>query len=188
MQVDKKILLVRTIGNFILLGSVVSILFTFWPVISAYTTHAIDNMRGEKFEAVSQVSTTQTFGSLLGKPDPNLKILVPKDPNFSIIVEKIGANAPIIPNVDPTNKAIYDEALKRGVAHSLGSSFPGEAGVTYLFAHSTDTIWDVPRFNAVFYLLNDMNPGDRIVVFFNGKRYDYLTTEKKNTERCKTTL
>lgn len=181
-MLDKKVLLIRTIGNFLILASLVGIFFTFWPVILAFSKHAVDNLRGNKYEAVSNVSTSQSFGSLLGKADPNLKILVPKDPNFSIIVEKIGADAPIIANVDASNKQVYNETLKRGVAHALGTSFPGQPGVTYLFAHSTDTIFNVPRFNAVFYLLKDMEPGDPIVVFFAGKRYDYVVVEKKITE------
>ncbi len=181
--IDKRILLVRTIGNFLVLGSLAGILFTFWPLISAFSVHTFDNLRGKKYEAAPvATSTTQTFGSLLGKNDSSLKILVPKDPNFSIIVEKIGADAPIVPNVDASSKEAYTQALKKGVAHALGTSFPGQPGVTYLFAHSTDTIFNVPRFNAVFYLLKEVTAGDKIVVFFNGRRFDYVVTETKITE------
>jgi len=182
-MIDKRILLIRTIGNFLILGSFIGLIFTFWPIMSAFAKHNLDNLRGKRYEAAPiATSSTQSFGSLLGKEDPNLKILIPKDPNFSIIVEKIGADAPIIPNIDATNKAIYTDALKRGVAHALGSSFPGQPGVTYLFAHSTDTIFNVPRFNAIFYLLNDMVAGDRIVIFFDNKRFDYIVQETKITE------
>jgi len=182
MRIDKRVLLIRTVGNFLVLGTLTAIVFTFWPVASAFVGHALDNFKGKKFEAAPTTSTTQNFGSLLGKQDTNLNILVPKDPNFSIIVEKIGANAPVVPNVDVTNRALYDAALKRGVAHALGTSFPGQPGITYLFAHSTDTIWNVPRFNAVFYLLKDLEPQDKVVVFFNNRRYDYVVVEKKITE------
>lgn len=182
MKIDKRVLAIRTIGNFLILGTLAGVVFTFWPVVSAFVGHALDDFKGKKFEAVPATSTTQNFGSLLGKQDTNLNILIPKDPNFSIIVEKIGADAPVIPNVDPSNKIVYTEALKRGVAHALGTSFPGQPGITYLFAHSTDTIWNVPRFNAVFYLLKDLEAQDKVVVFFNNKRYDYIVTEKKVTE------
>ena len=181
-MIDKKVLFIRTVGNFLVLGSLLAIFFTFWPVISVFSKNTVDRLGGKKYEAAPVVSTQQSFGSLLGKVDPNIKVLVPKDPNFSIIVEKIGANAPVIPNVDASKKAVYQEALKQGVAHALGTAFPGQVGVSYLFAHSTDTIFNVPRFNAIFYLLKDMEAGDRIVIFFNGKRYDYVTVEKKITE------
>ncbi len=183
MTIDKRILLIRTFGNFLVLGSFVGLIFTFWPVVSAFAKHNIDNLVGQKYEAAPVATgTTQTFGSLLGKVDSDIKLLVPKDPNFSIIVEKMGADAPIVANVDASDKNIYQSALKRGVAHALGTSFPGQAGVTYLFAHSTDTIFNVPRFNAIFYLLNEMETGDKIVVFFDNKRFDYVVEETKVTE------
>lgn len=181
-MINKKVLAIRTIGNTLILTSLVAALYTFWPLISATSSHLSDQIRGQKYEAAKSVNTTQTFGSLLGKTDNDIKILTPKDPNFSIIVEKIGADAPIIPNVDAANKSVYDAALKRGVAHALGTAFPGQPGVSYLFAHSTDTIFNVPRYNAIFYLLAEMKPGDPIVVFFNSRRYDYIVHETKVTE------
>lgn len=181
-SIDKKILLIRTVGNFLVLAAIAAIFFTFYPVISAFAKHTMDNIRGKTYEAAPAVSATQSFGSLLGDPDSIKKVLVPKDPNFSIIVEKIGANAPVIANVDASNKNLYEKALRQGVAHALGTSFPGQPGVSYLFAHSTDTIFNVPRFNAVFYLLKELEMGDRIVVFFQGMRFDYLVTERKITE------
>lgn len=181
-MLDKKVLFIRTIGNFLILSSIAGIVLTFWPVIAAFLGHSLDNWRGQKFEAVPVAGPTQTFASLLGKSDQNIKVLIPKDPDFSIIVEKIGADAAVVANVDASNKAVYQAALKRGVAHALGTAFPGQSGVTYLFAHSTDTIFNVPRYNAVFYLLGQLASGDRVVVFFDGRRYDYIVTETKITE------
>lgn len=182
MKLDKKVLAVRTIGNFLVIASLVGLLFTFWPIASATAKFALDRASGKRFSAATQTAPTQTFGSLLGNPDPNVKVLVPIDPNFSIIVEKIGAEAVVVPNVDAGNKTVYTEALRRGVAHALGSAFPGQTGVTYLFAHSTDTIFNVPRYNAIFYLLWDLKPQDKIVIFFAGKRYDYQVVESKVSE------
>src|SRR3990167_6686018 len=182
-RIDKKVLLVRTIGNFLVLGALFAIGFTFLPIISAYSKNVTDHLKGTKYEAAPAVSTSQSFGSLLGGENTaNNKILIPPDPNFSIIVEKIGASAPVIPNVNAADKTVYDQALKKGVAHALGTAFPGQPGVSYLFAHSTDTIFNVPRFNAVFYLLKDLEAGDRVVIFFNGRRFDYIVTERKITE------
>lgn len=181
-MLDKKILAIRTFGNFLVLCALVGLAFTFWPVLTATTKLAVDKISGQKFEAAQQSSPTQSFGSLLGQPEQDVKILVPPDPNFSIIVEKIGASALVVPNVDASNKGIYTEALGRGVAHALGTAFPGQTGVSYLFAHSTDTLFNVPRYNAVFYLLWDIKPQDKIVVFFQNKRYDYVVVETKVTE------
>src|SRR3989344_4775383 len=184
MVIDKKVLIIRTIGNAIILFVITGLLFTFWPVLSATSNFLLDKVQGKKFQAAATTSQpTQSFGSLLGDSQSNpASILVPKDPNFSLIVEKIGANAAVVPNVDASNKAVYTEALKRGVAHALGTSFPGQPGVSYMFAHSTDTLLNVPRYNAIFYLLWDMKPQDKVVVFFQGKRYDYVVVETKITE------
>ncbi|MEK9147051.1 MAG: sortase [Patescibacteria group bacterium] len=182
MTLDKKILAIRTFGNFLVISTLLGLAFTFWPVASAATKFAIDKASGQKFEAAPDSQPTQTFGSLLGQPEVNVKVLVPPDPNFSIIVEKIGASATVVPNVDAASKSTYEAALRRGVAHALGTAFPGQTGVTYLFAHSTDTIFNVPRYNAVFYLLWDLKPQDKIVVFFDGVRHDYIVTETKITE------
>ena len=182
MAIDKKVLLIRTIGNFLILFALVSIIFTFWPVVSAYSKLLIDRVSGKSYEAAfSAASASQSFGSLLGDQEP-VEILVPTDPAFSIIVEKIGANAPVVPNVDAAKKPVYEAALKKGVAHALGTAFPGQAGVSYYFAHSTDTLFNVPRYNAVFYLLWDIKPQDKVVVFFNNRRYDYVVSETKITE------
>ena len=182
-RIDKRILLIRTIGNFLVLGALFAIVFTFLPIISAYTKNTLDHLKGIEYEAAPAVSTSQSFGSLLGGENTaENKVLIPPDPNFSIIVEKIGASAPVVANVNAADKAVYDAALKKGVAHALGTALPGQPGVTYLFAHSTDTIFNVPRFNAVFYLLKDLEIGDRVVLFFNGRRFDYIVTERKITE------
>ena len=182
MTISKRILFIRTAGNFLAISAILAIMYSFWPFLSAWTSHNLDKLRGKEYAAAPTSSATQSFEEILNGVDPNLKILVPKDPNFSIIVEKIGADAPVIPNVDPTNKTIYNDALRRGVAHALGTALPGQPGVTYLFAHSTDTIFNVPRFNAVFYLLGELGIGDQIVVFFNDRRYDYIVSETKITE------
>ncbi|MDP3941451.1 MAG: sortase, partial [bacterium] len=118
-----------------------------------------------------------TFASVIAGPKE--QVLVPKDPNFSILIPKIGANAKIFPNIDPTSEAEFLPVLQEGIAHAKGTVFPGIDGNTYLFAHSTDNWWNVGRYNAVFYLLKDLGPGDEIVVFFEGRRFNYIVTDKK---------
>lgn len=101
------------------------------------------------------------------------------DTRFSIYIPKIKAKAKIVENVDPGNEKVYMEALSKGVAHASGSVLPGMEGATYLFAHSTNAPWNVTQYNAVFYLLREMQPGDEIYVFFLDKLYKYRVTEQK---------
>ena len=102
-----------------------------------------------------------------------IEILSPVDPNFSIVIPKIGANSRIIDNVDPSNEEVYLAALKKGVAHSEGTAYPGEGGHIFLFAHSTDYFWNVGTYNAVFYLLYKLEKNDEVDLFYKGQRYVY---------------
>lgn len=101
--------------------------------------------------------------------------------SFSIYIPKIDAKAPILSNIDPSDEKAYAEALKIGVAHAFGSPFPGQDGATYVFAHSTNSPWNVSRYNAVFYLLRELKVEDRdeIYVFFQGKLHKYIIAEKR---------
>ncbi|MFQ5452177.1 MAG: sortase, partial [Candidatus Paceibacterota bacterium] len=49
----------------------------------------------------------------------------------------------------------------------------------YLFSHSTDYFYNVTRYNAIFYLLYKLEPGDEINLFYKGARYKYLVDELK---------
>ena len=48
-----------------------------------------------------------------------------------------------------------------------------------MFAHSTDYIWNVGTYNAVFYLLYKLEKGDEINIFYKGQRYVYKVTDKE---------
>ena len=111
------------------------------------------------------------------KPTPTLPPV--PDPSFSLIIPKINAEAKILPNIDPGNPEAYQAALQEGVAHAAGSGFPGSGKTIYLFAHSTNAEWNVVRYNAVFFLLSNLEPGDEVWVVFNHKLYPYIIEEKK---------
>ena len=102
------------------------------------------------------------------------------DTKFYLYIPKIEAKAPIVANVNPSAEATFKEALKHGVAHAEGTSYPDEQGTSFLFAHSTDSPLNFSQYNAVFYLLHTINPedGDDIYVFYNDKLYKYKITQK----------
>jgi sortase A len=111
--------------------------------------------------------------------DKNTEFLIPTDTNFSVVVPKIGANSNVIGNVSTVEKDEYLQALKTGVAHASGTAFPGEGGHIFLFAHSTDNIFNVESYNAVFYLLYKLEVGDEVNLFYKGKRFVYRVTGKE---------
>ncbi len=107
---------------------------------------------------------------------------IPVNTDFSIVIPKIEAKAPIIANVDPTSSILYLPALKKGVAHAVGTALPGQIGNTYLFAHSTDAFYNVATYNAVFYLIGKLSSGDEVDIYYKGKKIRYEVYEKKVVE------
>lgn len=102
--------------------------------------------------------------------------------DFSIVIPKINAAAPIVDDVDTGSPNAYLEALKEGVAHATGTSYPGLEGNVYLFAHSTDAFYNVGRYNAVFFLVGHLNDGDEIDIFYRGNLYKYFVYDKRVVE------
>lgn len=176
-----KFVAVRSLGNFLLLLSLYGVGATFGPVIMYEIQFRIAEARGIHYSVNPTVQANSTGGNqqssptfaevLAGNKD---QVLTPKDTQFSLIIPKIGASAKIYPNVDPSNPDIFLPILMKGVAHAKGTVFPGMNGTVYLFAHSTDNWWNVGRYNAVFYLLKDLTPGDDIDIFFENRRYNYV--------------
>jgi sortase A len=195
-----KFVVVRSLGNFLLLFALYGVFMTFGPAISYEVKFRIAQARGIQFQvgnvqAVNQNTNEQTqqkpkeepgFGDVLA--GDTQQILIPKDTQFSIVIPKIGASSKIFPNVDPVNADEFLNILKNGVAHAKGTVFPGMQGTTYLFAHSADNWWNVGRYNAIFYLLKDLSEGDEIVVFFENKRFDYVVKKKTILDAADTSL
>jgi sortase A len=120
---------------------------------------------------------------MLGKVEvredlPKEKIL-PPNMDFSIVIPKIEASAPVVAAVDPYNEKEFLSALRNGVAHAKGTSYPGSEGNVYIFAHSTDAFYNVGRYNAVFYLIGKLEKGDEIDIYYKGQLYSYEVFDKK---------
>lgn len=197
-----KFVVIRSFGNFLVLFALYGVFATFGPALLYEAKYRIIQVRGIHFEVAgipgfshgsttsnnatpvastnAQVGTSQQRGEpgfadvLAGNKD---QIIVPKDTDFSISIPKIGASAKIYPNTDPTNPNEFLAVLQKGIAHAKGSVFPGMNGNVYLFAHSADNWWNVGRYNAVFYLLQHLKEGDEVIVFFEGKRYEYIVSQ-----------
>jgi LPXTG-site transpeptidase (sortase) family protein len=179
-----RFLILRSVGNFLVLFAIFGVFATFGPALYFEVSYRIMQARGihvsinqisqAKIQPKIQATPTKTslgFGDILSGPKE--QILTPIDTQFSILIPKIGANARIFPNVDPSNPEIFLPILQKGVAHAAGTFFPGQLGNIYLFAHSTDNFWDVGRYNAIFYLLKDLRKDDEINIFYQDVRHNY---------------
>lgn len=131
-------------------------LFFFWPIIVQEVRYRL-------------ITSSQTMAD-------NKKIF---PTNFSIVIPKIDAKSIIIANVDSADEKAYLEALKKGIAHAKGTCFPGMNCRMFLFAHSADSPFQIIQYNAVFYLLNKLEKGDQLIIYFHGKKILYEVTGKE---------
>ncbi len=123
-------------------------------------------------------SVKQELGYISRKSSDTVKVLTPPNTDFSLTIDKIGASAAIIADVNPYNSREYQLALRDGVAHAGGTKVPGQGGNIFLFAHSSADLLTAERYNSVFYLMHHLESGDIIKVWYQGKQYDYSVLDK----------
>lgn len=136
---------------------------------------------GNLLIVVSVLSLVLLFGftyAPLFLPTPKAEKITSKK-GFFVTIPKINAQAPVIPNVDPWNKAIYNKELKKGVAHAKGTALPDGNGTIFLFAHSSLPPWEMTRVNTAFLKLGQLENGDQIQLLKDGKEYIYKVRDKK---------
>ncbi|OGG07944.1 hypothetical protein A3D05_00125 [Candidatus Gottesmanbacteria bacterium RIFCSPHIGHO2_02_FULL_40_24] len=194
-----KFIILRTIGNFLVLASLFGIFRTLGPALYIETKYRVNQLRNVRYEltfrpAKAEPASPPTAPEKL-TPTPNIQeaqstffgqisggdkveFISPVSTEFGLVIPKIGANAPVFPNINAADKKEYLPVLRQGVAHAMGSVFPGVTGNIYLFAHSTDNFWNVGRYNAIFYLLKELEKGDEVNLIFQGKRHIYRVVNK----------
>ncbi len=185
----KKTFAIRFFGYLGILAGVITLLLGVEPVIGEELRYRSDRVFGVKHVVPNIISSAGAvdqpseeadpgsgrFGAILsGTPNT----ITPVSTDFGIVIEKINANAKVIEDVDPASETAYMAALAEGVAHAKGTNYPGQVGNVYLFSHSVDAPWNVVRYNAIFYLLSKLESGDRVIIYYQGRRYDYFVFDK----------
>ena len=188
-RIDWKVFAVKMLSNALILGAVLYFLLSFWDVARQEALYAYWKLRGQTF-TVDEVeeeppAATSPFAGLIAQPTP-LKV-TPKSTQFGIVIEKIGVNAPVIADVSTSDKRAYLAALQKGVAHARGTVKPGQIGNSYLFAHTTIDFWKYGPYAGVFNLIRKLEKGDRVVIFYQGKRFDYYVKGKEIVSGFNTT-
>lgn len=166
--------LLRSAGFGFVSFAIAGAIFTFWPIFKEEIKYLITNKQQNYAyeDTASQISAQKT--DEIKKEALSLGL----NSYFSINIPKVGAKANIIANVDSGSFEEYSKALKEGVAHAKGTSFPGQGKTVYLFSHSTDSSLNFTRYNAVFYLLSKLDAGDMITVYFLDQKYSYQVNQK----------
>jgi sortase A len=148
--------------------------FTFAPVIKEEIKYTTNNITQQVVK-----SRESDFGDIMYSDRSEQFNPEPPNTQFSIVIPKIQAKAPLIANTNPFSEEEFLPVLRRGVAHAEGTVLPGNMGNTYIFAHSTDAFYNVGRYNAVFYLIGKLKKDDEVYVYYNDEKYIYKVYDSK---------
>lgn len=180
----KQTFILKTVSNTLLLSALLILLLAWGPIALEEMAYRWHNLLGQKY-CLSNLSTTSSdcqltahpspFGQLLGRVVNTAPIiLTPVNKDFSIVIDKIGVDAPVVPNVSVSDQTAYNDALKLGVAQAAGTALPSDPrGNVYLFAHSSLNFWQLGKYATVFNLLRELTEGDKINLFYQNKDYVY---------------
>jgi LPXTG-site transpeptidase (sortase) family protein len=184
----KTVFAIRFFGYMLFFAGIIGLAAFFTPIIQAELDYRFGVIKGIK-RVVAPEATPKPigFGDISAGAQPE-QMITPVSTDFGIVIEKINANAKVVAEVNPANEAEYTHALKLGVAHAKGTNLPGQIGNIYLFSHSTDAPWNIIRYNAVFYLLRELQPGDSVVMFYQGRRFNYVVFDKQVVDANETSF
>lgn len=167
--------LLRGLGAGLIGFAIIALLFSYGPIVKEEISYRLGL---NKIQVQDQPNLVNVAEAQRTKQIQEEAKSLGVSSYFSLVIPKIGAKSEIIANVDAANQEEYMQALSKGVAHAKGTYFPGQGHTIFLFSHSTDEPWNITRYNAVFYLLRELNTGDRIIVFFADHKYEYVVEKK----------
>jgi len=108
-------------------------------------------------------------------------------PDNRLIIPALKINVPLI---DPPRTNLIKEdwgnlekdiqaSLQEGVIRYPGTALPGTGGNVFVTGHSSYYPWDPGRYKDIFAVLHHLNLGDRVMVIYGQKKYEYQVTAKK---------
>jgi LPXTG-site transpeptidase (sortase) family protein len=174
-----------TLSNILIFLGILFLLLSFGPLLIQEAWYFIRELKGQEYSLTAKDEKVSVFGELLNKSPIRV---VPVNKAFSLVIEKIGVNAPIVPNVSTVDEKQYKEALKTGVALAISSDYPTTApSNVYLFAHASLNFWDLGKYATVFNLLRKLNYKDKIHIFYENRDYVYEVANKEIVKGWNTT-
>ncbi|MDI6869519.1 MAG: sortase [Coprothermobacterota bacterium] len=173
--------LLKALALILILAGLIFITLPFYPAIRYYIWPQKISPQAE--ELVRLANTPQPpIPPTEGIPVPSPSETPIPSPSSSkpglpegpmIVIPKIGLEARIVPDLSWNN-------LMAGVGHDPLSVNPGEDGVCVLYGHRFLN-WVDPS-TGYFYLLDKLEPGDIVVIYWEGKVYRYVVRESKVIE------
>jgi LPXTG-site transpeptidase (sortase) family protein len=169
---------VLSFSSLLVLFGIALVLLSFGPLIKDEVWFYFKELKNQKYSLNDTGGRKDSVFARFLTTTP--VTITPVNKEFSIVIERIGVNAPIVADVATNNESMYKEALKNGVAHAASSDYPSErSGNVFLFAHASLNFWDLGKYSSVFNLLRKLNYGDRIHIFYKNKVYVYEVVNKE---------
>jgi sortase A len=175
--------LLKILAVFIAIAGLVIVLYPFFPQIKywfsskevyPYPTQlkgdyevqlpTVDNKNATVNENQPLVNQTEQEQKPTTKPKSKTASL-PKDNR--LVIPKIGVNAKIV-------EGSSENVMYKGVWHIPSTSSPDKEGNTVISGHRFQYR---PPNNTTFYLLDKLGKGDYLIVYWQGKEYDYRVTK-----------
>jgi len=168
-----------------------------WSAYYKIIKHRIDVILGiETDQNINKAISNEKIEEKLTQTDknalkavkevPELKLEI-MPPDERLVIPRINQNIPVV-TASSTNliernwgalEKDIQEALKNGVVHYPGTSWPNQTGNTVITGHSSYFPWDPGSFKDVFALLNDVVVGDKIAFYYKQHKYIYQVSDKK---------
>jgi sortase A len=103
-----------------------------------------------------------------------------------IDIESVGIeNIIISSNVESSQEEVYDQYLKRGVAHFRGTPLPGDGGNSFIYGHSSVESFFTKHQNlpeTIFTRLENIDVGDDVYITKDNNKIHYIVRKKKIVE------
>lgn len=138
----------------------------FFPQAQAFTQHYTDSTRGYHYESRLAASASVVSSRLLNPPRTN-----------TLVIPSAGIDAPIL---EGDSASVLNDGLWR----RPHTSTPDKGGNTVITGHRF-MYTSGPK---TFYNLDQVEVGQKILLFWNGKEYDYEVYEKKVVEPQDTSI
>ncbi len=101
-------------------------------------------------------------------PDPNVQTVAVGDGIARIVIPRLSLDAIVVELADMQD----NESLKKGPGHIKGTAYPGQVGNCVISGHRT-------TYGAPFRNINELEPGDDIILETAAGDYTYKVTETR---------
>lgn len=160
----------------------------------AYRLHSITGQQQTAFTGTEPQGASSVFatglvqrsqaGNVISIPQPARVVAAPSSPYasqkyFAITMPDVGVtDLAVIHPTDPFSSQGVLEPLQNGVGHLF--SFPGGGGKVMIYGHSSGYPWDRSQYTKIFRKINELDPGDRVYVTYDGKMHVYEVTYEES--------